>query len=94
MVVCVIGMIVMMMMMVVVYVMVVIVSGTVGAALRLKSCLHFAEFGFETLKHFFHHVVGADTEGAFANLCGEMTISKMPGKSHQLMPVFVPDFHE
>jgi hypothetical protein len=74
--------------------MVVIVSGTVGAALRLKSCLHFAELGSETLKHFFNHVVGSDTEGAFANLCGEMAISKMPGKSHQLMSVFVPDFHE
>jgi hypothetical protein len=83
-----------MMMMVVVLVMVVIVSGTVGAALRLKSCLHFAEFGSETLKHFFNHVVGADTEGAFANLCGEMAVSKMPGKSHQLTAVFVPDFHK
>ena len=93
MVVCVVAMIVMMMM-VVVLVMVVIVSGTVGAALRLKSCLHFAELGSETLKHFFNHVVGSDTEGALANLCGEMAISKMPGKSHQLMSVFVPDFHQ
>ena len=94
MVVCVVAMIVMMMMMVVVQVIVVIVSGTVGAALRLKSCLHFTELGSETLKHFFNHVVGSDTEGALANLCGEMAISKMPGKSHQLMSVFVPNFHE
>jgi hypothetical protein len=93
MVVCVIAMIVMMMM-VVVLVMVVIVSGTVGAALRLKSCLYFAEFGSETLQHFFNYVVGPDTEGVFANLCREMAISKMPGESHQLMAVFVPDFHQ
>src|SRR5262245_2486747 len=93
MVVCVVAMIVMMMM-VVVMVMVVIVGGAVGAAFGLKSCLDFVEFGSETLEHFFNHVVGADTEDAFANLCWEMAISKMPGESHQLIAVLVPDFHE
>ena len=93
MVVCVVAMIVMMIL-VVVMVMVVIVGGAVGAPFGLKSCLDVVEFGSETLEHFFNHVVGADTESAFANLGREMAISKMPAESHQLMAVFVPDFYE
>src|SRR5215472_1530953 len=90
--VCVIVMIVTMM--IVVMVVVVIVSGTVGTAFGLKRCLDLLDSGSETLKHSFNNVVGPDTEDVFANLSREMAISKMPGKSHQLMAVFVPDFHQ
>ena len=79
---------------VMVVVMAVIVRGTVGPAFWLKSCLDLLDYGSETLQHFFNHVVRADAEGVFANLRGEMAISKMPSQSHQLMSIFVTDFHQ
>src|SRR5215831_11974563 len=75
-------------------VMVVIVGAAVGAAFRLKGGLNSDQSGSKTLKHFLHHVVGANSKSVFANLGREMAIPKMPGESHQLMAVLVPDFHE
>jgi hypothetical protein len=71
-----------------------VTAPAVCAALGLKGDLDLHEIGSETLQHFFNHVVGPNTEGPFANLCREMAISKMPGESHQLMAVFMPDFNE
>ena len=69
----------------------VIVGCTVSATFGLKSCLNLMDACSETLQHFFNHVVGADSERIFANLRRQMAISKMPGESHQLMAIFVPD---
>src|SRR5215472_17724114 len=93
MVVCVIAMIVMMMM-VVVMVMVVTVGGAVGAAFGLKGFLDLVECRSETPQHFFNHVVGPDAQSAFANLRGQVAVSKMPGESHQLVTVVMPHFHQ
>jgi hypothetical protein len=79
---------------VIVVVMTVIVGGTVRPAFWLKSCLDFLDCGSEPLQHFFNHMVRANVEGVFANLRGEMAISKMPSQSHQLMSIFVTDFHQ
>jgi len=89
----VVSVIAMIVMRVVVIVMLVIVCGAVRAAFGLKGCVETVEFGSETLEHFFNHVIGPDAQSAFANLRREMAISKMPGESHQLMAIFVPDFH-
>src|SRR5215468_5790997 len=78
----------------VVMVMAVIVGGAVSAAFGLKGFLDLVEGCSETLEHFFNHVVGADAQSVFANLGREVAISKVPGEPHQLLAVFVADFHE
>jgi hypothetical protein len=93
MVVCVIVMVVVMMVVVIVT-MVVIVAGAVGPAFGLKGLLNSQECCSETAQHFFNHVVGTDAQSAFANLGRKMAISKVPGEPHQLMAVFVADFHQ
>jgi len=85
---------VVMIMIVLMVMMAVIVAGPICSAFRLKGFLNLPESCSETSQHFFNHVVGADPESAFANLGREMAISQMPCKPHQLMAIFVPDFHE
>src|SRR5215469_1044762 len=80
--------------MIVVIVMAVLVGGAVSAAFGLKGFLDLVECCSETLQHFFNHVVGPDAQSAFANLRGQVAVSKMPGESHQLMTVSVPYFHQ
>src|SRR5215467_564285 len=80
--------------MIVVMVMAVIVGGAVSAAFGLKGFFDLVDCCSETLQHFLNHVVGPDAQGIFANLGGQVAVSKMPGESHQLMPVFVPYFHQ
>src|SRR4029077_6666416 len=75
-------------------VMVVIVRGTVGAAFGLESSLDFVQCGSKTVQHFFNHVIGADTQGVFADFRREMAISKVPGEPHQLMTICMLDFHQ
>ena len=79
--------------MIVVIVMAVLVGGAVSAAFGLKGFFDLVDCCSETLQHFFNHVVGPDPQGIFANFCGEMAISKMPGQSPQMTAIFVPDFH-
>src|SRR5262245_12163451 len=86
MVVCAVAMIVMM--------MVVIVGGAVCAAFRLESCVDFLERGSETLQHFLHYVIRPNAEHVSANLGRQVAISKVPSKAHQLVAVFVTDFHQ
>src|SRR5215470_1990009 len=95
----VVGVIVMIVMMIVVImivamVMAAIVGDAVSAAFGLKGSLDLVECCSETLQHFLNHVVGSDAQSAFANLGGQVAVSKMPGESHQLVTVVMPHFHQ
>ena len=81
-------------MMMVVMMMVVIVHGVVCAAFGLESCVDFLERGSETLQHFLNYVIWPNAEHVPANLGRQVAISKVPSKAHQLVVVFVTDFHQ
>jgi hypothetical protein len=63
---------------------------TVGATFGLKRCSHFHEICSEALEHGFDHVVGSDVKNRAADLCWQMPVPQMPGKTRQLpgIPMF------
>jgi len=79
--------------MIVVMVMAMILGGAVSAAFGLKGFLDALECCSETLQHFLNHMIGPDAQSAFANLGGQVAVSKMPGESHQLVTGVMPHFH-
>jgi hypothetical protein len=78
---------------IVIMVMVVAVVA-VRAAFRLERGLHFHKYGFEAMKHLLNHMIGPNAKNMLANFSGQMPISQMPGKPHELMGIFVPDFDD
>ena len=78
----------------IVMMMVVIVRGAVCAAFGLERSLDFMQRGSETLQHFLNYVIWPNAEYVSANLGRQVAISKVPSEAHQLMAVFVTDFHQ
>jgi hypothetical protein len=65
----------------------------VRAALRLKGHLHLGEFRAEAMKHLLDHSVGPNPQRVVLDFSGQMAISQMPGKAHELCPELVPHLH-
>ena len=73
--------------------MVVVVAVTaVSAAFGLERILHLYEVSSEAMEHLLDHVVGPNAENLVSNFNRQMSISQMPGKAHQLIRIFMPNF--
>jgi hypothetical protein len=66
----------------------------VSAPFRLECGLHVYQIRFETMQHIFDYVVGADAQNLMSNFSRQMTISQMPGDTHELIGIFMPDLDE
>jgi hypothetical protein len=66
----------------------------VCAALGLEGNLHFDEIRPETEEHVLNHMVGPNAEDLVPNFRGQMAVSQMPSKAHQLLRISVPDFDD
>jgi len=64
----------------------------VGAAFGLKWGLHRYQMRSETTQHVLDHMVRPDTKDLVSNFGRQMPVSKMPGKTHKLIGIFMPDF--
>jgi hypothetical protein len=74
-------------------VFVIVVMTAVRAALGLKRGLHRQELRSKAMKHIFDYVVGPNTKGMASNFSRQVPVSQMPRKAHELMGIFVSDFH-
>jgi hypothetical protein len=77
---------------VIVVMMVAVVA--VGAAFRLERGLRLYKLGSEATQHLLDHMIWPNAKNMLANFSGQMPISQMPSKAHELMGIFVPDFDE
>jgi hypothetical protein len=64
----------------------------VRAAFRLERGLHLHKLSSEAMEHLLDHMVGPNAENLIANFSRQVSISQMPGKAHELMGIFMPDF--
>jgi hypothetical protein len=64
----------------------------VSAAFRLERGLHLHKLRSKAMEHLLDHMVGPNAQSLIANFCRHMPISQMPGKTHELIGVLVPDF--
>jgi len=76
---------------VIVVVMVAVVA--VSAAFRLEGGLDLYKIRSEAMKHILDHVVGSNPKNLVSNFSRQMPISQMPGKTHKLIGIFMPDFY-
>ncbi len=63
----------------------------VGAAFRLKRCIHARDLCTQFRDHFFQHMVTADQDAVSQNLRGHVPVSDMPGDAREKMRLG-PDF--
>lgn len=66
----------------------------VRAALWLKRHLHLQEPRAEPTEHVLDHAVGPNPERVVSNFSGQMSISQMPGKSHELCVIRMPHLYD
>ena len=64
----------------------------VGAAFGLKWGLNHYQMRSETTQHGLDHMVRPDTKKLVSNFGRQMPVSQMPGKTHKLIGIFMPDF--
>jgi hypothetical protein len=74
--------------------MFVMVGVTVSAALGLEGGLDLSELGSEATKHIFDDVVGPNPKNVVSNFSRQMSITQVPGKTHQLYRIFMSDFYK
>jgi hypothetical protein len=74
--------------------MFVMVAVTVSTAFRLKGGLDRLKMCPEAAEHVFDHVVGPNPKNAVSNLRRQVSIAEVPGKTHQLFLIFMPDFDD
>jgi hypothetical protein len=75
-------------------VVVVVVSvATVSATFGLKRSSNFHEPRSEALEHGFDHMVGSDVKNRAPDLCWQMPVAQMPGKTRQLPGIFMFDLY-
>jgi hypothetical protein len=65
---------------------------TISAAFGLKRGLHHYQMRSETTQHGLDHVIRSDTKDLVSNFGRQMPVSQMPGKTHKLIGIFMPDF--
>jgi len=64
----------------------------VGAAFRLERGLQLQKLRSEAMEHLLDHMIGPNAKNLIANFSRQMPISQMPGKAHELVGIFVPNF--
>jgi hypothetical protein len=64
----------------------------VGASFWLKGRLHSYKTGSEALQQVFDYVVGSNAKSVASNLRRQVPIAKMPGQTHELIGIDMPDF--
>jgi len=64
----------------------------IGTPFGLKGILHLCQISSEAMKHLFDYMVWADEERVAPNLCGQVTISQVPGKTNEVNRVLMSDF--
>ena len=67
------------------------VTVAVSAAFGLERSLDLDEIRSQGLEHVFDDVVGPNAKDLILNLSGQMPVSQMPGQTHELIGVSVPD---
>jgi hypothetical protein len=64
----------------------------VSAAFGVEGSAHPYKIRFEALQHILDHMVRPNTNNPVSDFGGQMPISQMPSKAHQLIGIFMPDF--
>jgi hypothetical protein len=81
-------------MMVSMFVMGVMVAvAAVRTALGLEGGLHLYKIRSEAMEHILDHVVGPNAKNLVSNFSRQMPVSQMPGKTHKLIGIFMPDLY-
>ena len=80
------------MMMPTVVMVVMVAVAAVSAAFGLEGGLHLHKIRSEAMEHILDHVVGPNAKNLVSNFSRQMPISQMPGKAHELIGIFMPDF--
>jgi hypothetical protein len=70
-----------------------VIVAAVCAAFGLKRGLHLHELRSKAMEHIFDYVVGPNTKSVVSNFSRQVPVSQMPRKAHELMGIFVSDFH-
>jgi hypothetical protein len=65
----------------------------VSAAFGLEGGLNPYKIRSEATEHVLNHMVGPNTKNLTSNFRRQMPIAEMPGKTHQLIGIFMPDFN-
>jgi hypothetical protein len=65
---------------------------TISAAFGLEGGQHLCKIRSETTQHVLDHMVRPDTKNLVSNFGRQMPVSQMPGKTHKLTGIFMPDF--
>jgi len=64
----------------------------VSAAFGLEGSLHLQKIRTEAMQHILDHMVGPNAKNLVSNFSGQMPVSQMPSKPHELIRIFMPDF--
>jgi hypothetical protein len=64
----------------------------VSAAFRLERSLHLHKVRSEPIEHSLNYMIGPNAKDLISNFSRQMPISEMPGNTHELIGVRVPDF--
>jgi hypothetical protein len=70
-----------------------VIVATIRAAFGLKGCLHLNELRSKATEHILDHMVGPNPKNVASNFSRQVPVSQMPRKAHELMGIFVSDFH-
>jgi len=65
----------------------------VSAAFGLEGGLNLYKIRSEATEHVLNHMVGPNTKNLTSNFRRQMPIAEMPGKTHQLIGILMPDFN-
>jgi hypothetical protein len=71
-----------------------IAIAAIRASFGLKGDLYLGQISSKATKHLFDNVIRANQEGVTPNLGRQVAISQMPGKTNQLIRVFMSDFYQ
>jgi len=71
----------------------IVAVAAVRAAFGLKRGLHLHELCTKAMEHIFDYVVGPNTKSVVSNFSRQVPVSQMPRKAHELIGIFVSDFH-
>jgi hypothetical protein len=61
----------------------------ISTAFRLERSHHLCKIRSETAEHIFDNMVGPESENLVSNFSRQMPISKMQGKAHKLIGIFM-----
>jgi hypothetical protein len=69
-----------------------VAGAAVSATFGVEGSLHPYKIRFEAMEHILDHMVRPNAKNLVSDFGGQMSISQMPSKAHELIGVFMPDF--